>query len=74
MAKEKKTKPPKFVYNCVRCGQYCSKVVGVPVHFKDINPEIKQHVIENRIGFYDACGQGIFCNLGDGDVDFPKVR
>ena len=25
-------------------------------------------------GFYDACGQGIFCNLGRGDVDFPAVR
>ena len=44
------------------------------MHFKDINPEIKKNVIENRTGFYDACSQGIFCNLGDGDVDFPKVR
>ena len=44
------------------------------MHFKDINPNIKQNVIENRTGFYDACGQGIFCNLGDGDVNFSKVR
>ena len=44
------------------------------MHFKDVNPEVKQNVIENRTGFYDACGQGIFCNLGDGDVDFPTVR
>lgn len=44
------------------------------VHFKDIDPAIKQPVIENRIGFYDACAQGIFCNLGDGDVDFKAVR
>ena len=44
------------------------------MHFKDVNPEIKKNVIENRTGFYDACGQGIFCNLGDGDVDFPTVR
>ena len=34
----------------------------------------KKNVIKNRTGFYDACGQGIFCNLGDGDVDFPTVR
>lgn len=44
------------------------------VHFKDIDPAVKANVIANRIGFYDACGQGIFCNLGDGDVDFPAVR
>ena len=44
------------------------------MHFKDIDPKVKQQVIENRTGFYDACGQGIFCNLGQGDVDFPAVR
>ena len=44
------------------------------MHFKDINPKVKAQVVENRTGFYDACGQGIFCNLGDGDVDFPAVR
>ena len=44
------------------------------MHFKDINPKVKASVIANRTGFYDACGQGIFCNLGDGDVDFPAVR
>ncbi|WP_435230097.1 TIM barrel protein [Pseudopelagicola sp. nBUS_20] len=44
------------------------------MHFKDIAPAVKADVIANRTGFYDACGQGIFCNLGDGDVDFPAVR
>jgi inosose dehydratase len=44
------------------------------VHFKDIDPEVKAHVVANRISFYDACGQGIFCNLGDGETDFPSVR
>ena len=44
------------------------------MHFKDISPQVKADVIANRTGFYDACGQGIFCNLGDGDVDFPAVR
>ena len=44
------------------------------MHFKDIDPAVKAKVIENRTGFYDACGQGIFCNLGEGDVDFPAVR
>ena len=44
------------------------------MHFKDIDPKVKADVIANRTGFYDACGQGIFCNLGMGDVDFPAVR
>lgn len=44
------------------------------MHFKDIDPEVKARAIAERTGFYDACGQGIFCNLGQGDVDFPAVR
>lgn len=44
------------------------------MHFKDIDPKVKSDVIANRTGFYDACGQGIFCKLGLGDVDFPAVR
>ena len=44
------------------------------MHFKDIDPVVKARAIAERTGFYDACGQGIFCNLGQGDVDFPAVR
>ncbi|MBX2804909.1 MAG: sugar phosphate isomerase/epimerase [Hyphomicrobiales bacterium] len=44
------------------------------MHFKDIDPKVKAAVIANRTDFYEACGQGIFCNLGQGDVDFPAVR
>jgi len=44
------------------------------VHFKDIDPVVKARAIAARTGFYEACGQGIFCNLGKGDVDFPAVR
>ena len=44
------------------------------MHFKDIDPVVKADVVENRTDFYKACSQGIFCNLGEGDVDFPAVR
>ncbi len=44
------------------------------MHFKDIDPKVKADVVANRTDFYTACGQGIFCNLGEGDVDFPAVR
>jgi inosose dehydratase len=41
------------------------------MHFKDIDPVVKAAAIANRTGFYDACGQGIFCNLGHGRRRFP---
>lgn len=28
--------PPRFVYNCVNCGQFCEKVLGVPVTLEDL--------------------------------------
>ena len=44
------------------------------MHFKDIDPVVKARAVAARMGFYDATGQGIFCNLGKGDVDFAAVR
>ena len=44
------------------------------MHLKDIDPDVKADVVARRTDFYAACGQGIFCNLGRGDVDFPEVR
>lgn len=46
------------------------------VHFKNTSATVKAEAIANRTGFYDACGQGIFCTLGDsdGEVDFPAVK
>jgi inosose dehydratase len=44
------------------------------VHFKDIDPAVRADVVAKRTGFYDACGQGIFCNLGKGVTDFHAVR
>ena len=44
------------------------------IHFKDIDPVVRDKVVAERIGFYDACGMGLFCNLGDGVVDFESVR
>ena len=44
------------------------------VHFKDLDADVWNHVVRNRIGFYDACAQGVFCRLGEGETDFPAVR
>jgi len=44
------------------------------LHFKDIDPEVRRRAIEQRTGFYDACAAGLFCNLGDGVVDFSGLK
>ena len=31
------------------------------LHFKDVDPTVRARVVANRIGFYDACAQGVFC-------------
>ena len=44
------------------------------MHFKDIDPVVRTKAVASRMNFYDACGQGIFCNLGKGMTDFKAVR
>ena len=44
------------------------------VHFKTTDPQVKAAAIAQRTGFYEACAEGLFCNLGDGEVDFGLVR
>jgi inosose dehydratase len=44
------------------------------LHFKDVDPRIRRRAIDERIGFYDACAAGLFCNLGQGVVDFDALK
>ena len=43
------------------------------VHFKDHNPVVAERSRREKFGGVDAVGQGIFCELGKGDIDFPAV-
>ncbi|WP_444886589.1 TIM barrel protein [Microbulbifer sp. JMSA008] len=43
------------------------------LHFKDVSPVIKAYALASRMNFYDACAQGVFCHLGDGEVDFLGI-
>ncbi|GAB3484175.1 TIM barrel protein [Marinomonas epiphytica] len=43
------------------------------LHFKDVDPQVKAKVIAQRINFYDAIKQGLFCNLGQGSCDFSAL-
>ncbi|MGB1288847.1 MAG: TIM barrel protein [Aggregatilineales bacterium] len=43
------------------------------VHFKDHDPAVAQQSREQEWDGTESVGQGIFCELGQGDVDFPAV-
>ena len=43
------------------------------VHFKDHDPRVAARSRQEGWGAIKAVGQGVFCELGNGDVDFPGV-
>ena len=44
------------------------------VHLKEIDPKKKKAVISEGIEFYAACADNLFCQMGDGEVDFKAYR
>lgn len=43
------------------------------LHFKDTDPDVKARVICDRVNFYQAIKEGLFCNLGKGECDFKTL-
>ncbi|HET8549955.1 MAG TPA: TIM barrel protein, partial [Bryobacteraceae bacterium] len=43
------------------------------VHLKDCDPEIAKQARHQRWDYFEALRHGIFCELGEGAVDFPAV-
>lgn len=43
------------------------------VHFKDFDPEIASKKKDLGWDYFDAVRNGIFCELGKGNVDFPSI-
>ncbi len=43
------------------------------VHFKDFDPEIAARARLEGWNYRESVRHGVFCELGDGDVDFPAV-
>lgn len=41
------------------------------VHFKDCQPEIANRSRNEEWDYFKSVGNGVFCELGKGDVDFP---
>jgi len=44
------------------------------IHFKDINLEIYNRVMEERIHFFDACAKGVMCPIGQGVIDYEAIH
>ncbi len=43
------------------------------VHFKDCHAQIAAQSRQNEWDYFESVGQGVFCELGQGCVDFPAV-
>lgn len=43
------------------------------LHFKDCHPEIAARCRAEKLDYFAAVQQGVFCPLGEGEVDFPKL-
>lgn len=42
-------------------------------HFKDHNPEVGRQAALQKWDYFQSVRQGIFCELGKGDIDFPAL-
>jgi transaldolase len=51
--------------------QYASRTPFM--HFKDVNASVLKSLRENKEGFWHGVTQGVFCPLGKGLVDFPRL-
>ena len=44
------------------------------VHFKDCDPEIAERSRAEKWDYFNSLRNGIFCELGNGDVDFSRIK
>jgi len=44
------------------------------IHFKDVNATIYNDVIARKVEFFTACGEGVMCSIGQGDIDYPAIQ
>jgi inosose dehydratase len=43
------------------------------VHFKDFDPKVGRAAIENNYDYFKSVEEGVFCELGQGNVDFQSI-
>lgn len=63
-------------YSCMDPVEYLRKYAARLdyVHFKDINPAVYAQIMQEKIRFFAACARGVMCRIGEGCIDYPKVR
>lgn len=44
------------------------------IHFKDIDLKIYDQVMNETIRFFDACGKGVMCPIGQGIIDYASLH
>lgn len=44
------------------------------IHFKDIDLDIYNQVMGERIRFFDACCKGVMCPIGQGVIDYDSIH
>lgn len=44
------------------------------IHFKDIDRAVFDDVMARKIRFFEACGEGVMCPIGNGCIDYPAIR
>ena len=44
------------------------------IHFKDIDKSVFDAVIDENIGFYEACFKRLMCPIGEGTLDYSSIR
>ena len=44
------------------------------MHFKNIDSAVHASVVERGVDFEAAVGEGVFCSLADGSVNFPALK
>lgn len=44
------------------------------VHFKDIDRQVFDQVMGQRIRFFEACAAGVMCPIGQGVLDYDGIR
>lgn len=52
-------------------GKYYNRIWHV--HFKDFDPKVGQAAKENNYDYFKSVEQGVFCELGNGNVDFESI-
>lgn len=43
------------------------------VHFKDFDPSVAEKAAKNEWGYFEAVEHGVFCELGEGSIDFKAI-